>query len=63
VKSDFSALLGYFCWFSEAHFLKEGISWHFMVFLLKEGVTTRVCMVISQRIVSIFLQNFLIEWL
>jgi hypothetical protein len=32
-----------------------------MVFLLKEGVTTRVCMVIASWIVSVSSENFLLN--
>jgi hypothetical protein len=34
-----------------------------LAFLLVEGITTRVCYMISWLNVSEFLQNFLIEWL
>jgi hypothetical protein len=47
VRSDFSALLGFWADLREAHLLKEDFFLAFMVFLLKEGFTTRVCMVIS----------------
>jgi hypothetical protein len=32
VRSDFCTLLGYLFPLSEAHLLKEGISWHFWHF-------------------------------
>ena len=47
MRSDFSALLGFFVELSDTHLLKEEIFLAFMVFLLKEGVTNRVFMVIS----------------